>query len=167
MKVENYTPGQRKRFRTAFVLVIGGLLLQFVLVLTEGEFFPAYVLPMFKTVNGQQGEFRTLDREIVVRRGEKKRTLSMEELFPNMSESSRFHVLYHRMGPVPEQQIRGGRNYAEWLQQHLCRVTSWAEIESFGVDWYQVTVRENEGKREWEKVKIGRYEMQWEGESEN
>ncbi len=137
MGTENVTQ-YNKRVRLAFLAVAIALPLQFYVVYTQGNLYPALFLPAFNSVL-DNGEYMHLEiRKLYAVAGTGQRTeVSYKNVFNNLTEYHGRHTMDRLFVP------QAGTEYATldnktklWLYERLITITGEKEVVQFEIDYY-------------------------------
>lgn len=122
----NRTQRIKYAFLGAFVFLLG----QFQAVELRGEFFPAFIFPMFKTVP-PAGQPLTIAQPKILRHSKTTSEIPASHLLHRVAESHRTTVLRQHFGPTPDQQDHSPETEA-WAREQ-----TGGEIHALEIYWGQ------------------------------
>ncbi len=132
------SPTRKRRIRIFFIVLFPFLFIQFWFVMNVEEPYPAILMPMFGSVDGDGSVFKTVETDIRYIYPDTVVSLDMKTFFFDMTESYRFHVMRRLMGPEADPRVYQDEGFREWLSLRGQLLTGRKNANQFEVIWTNV-----------------------------
>lgn len=144
----SWLPRQRVKYSVMLLFfLMSGQMVQ--LLVTQQEYFPAFVLPMF--ANAPEGEASQVTMEIQLLGGNQANPLTMAEFLPQLTDSKRTIFLQRNMGPATNDQNHHA-DFRDWLHSHAQTIRPGTPWQGLEVKWFRVGTL---------KTALGTYRIDW------